>query len=111
MPLYGSARALNKKAVTANYGIGVWTREVTLDGSNPTPLVTPFKKIIGASGQIKGTAAQAVGAAGVRRLSFDYPAAGATINMYAWGHVLADATEIASTNATAVISVVVVGEY
>jgi hypothetical protein len=111
MPLSGALRALNKRSKDEHYGIGVWTTTVTLDGSNPTPVVTPFRNILGATANVKGNTAQAVGAAGVRRVETNWSANSATVNITAWGHVLADATEIASTNSTAVITLIVVGEY
>lgn len=111
MSLYGALQALNKKTNYKNKGVGVWTASITLDGSNPTPLTTPFRNILGATANVKGAAAQAVGAAGVRRVETNWAANSPTVDIRAWGHVLADATEITSTNSTAVITVVVIGEY
>lgn len=115
MSLYGALRALNRKtglpagSGQGTYGIGVWFTTVTLDGANPTPVTTPFRKVLGATANVNGAAAQAVGAAGVRRVETTWT--GNIVNITAWGHVLVDATEIASTNSTAVIAVMVIGEY
>ena len=82
----------------------VFAGEVALDGSNPTPVVTPFKTITGAVVALKGTAAPGVGTS---ILTWD--SSGGTLNIYAWKVTgTTDATLIASTG-TETVGYVVTG--
>lgn len=93
-------------------GFALWAGEVTLDGSNPTPLVTGFKTVLFAVAQLKKSTADAAGAANVQAVSVDYGGAVAagTINIYAWGSTAtADTAQVASTNSARVVSVFAVG--
>jgi hypothetical protein len=95
-------------------GLSFWASDVTLDGSNPTPVVTPFTTVKFAVAQLKKTAANAFGAANVSNINVDYGGAVAAgvINLYAFNVLsAADPGEVASTNSTVVVSVFAVGIY
>jgi hypothetical protein len=95
-------------------GLSFWASDVTLDGSNPTPVVTPFTTVKFAVANLKKSTTDAAGAANVQHVSVDYGGAVAagTVNLYAWNSVAtADANEVASTNSARVVSVFAVGIY
>ena len=82
----------------------LFSGEVALDGSNPTPVATPFKTITGAAVALKGTAAPGVGTS---ILTWDN--SGGTLNIYAWKVTgTTDATLIASAG-TETVGYVVTG--
>jgi hypothetical protein len=83
--------------------------EVTLDGGNPTPIVTGLATVTAFSIVRKGTGAPGVD---LTNVSCDYGGGvtAGTVNVYAWKITASgDATEIASTNSSAVYSWVAIG--
>lgn len=80
--------------------------EVTLDGTNPTPVVTGLSKVLSATATIKS--ATALGDDPVA-VSVDYSGSNGTLNVYAWKTDGSDPTLVASTNSTAVISWIAFG--
>lgn len=88
--------------------VGMIAGEKALDGSNPTPVVTPFKKVLAVWAAVKRTTAAAAGAAAVSNMTYDIAAN--VVNFYAWNDTAtADANDIAST-ATTTFSYMIVGE-
>lgn len=85
---------LNRQAI-------VVAGEVTLDGTNPTPVVTGLSKVLSATATIKS--ATALGDDPVA-VSVDYSGSNGTLNVYAWKTDGSDPTLVASTNNTAVVS-------
>lgn len=78
--------------------------EVTLDGSNPTPIVTGLSVVLGCQVTRKSAVAPALDPL---LFSVDYGGGvtAGTVNVYAWKATASgDGTEIASANATAVLS-------
>lgn len=76
--------------------------EVTLDGSNPTPVYTGLNKIASASASLKSATAPGDDPSW---LSVDYSGSDGTLNVYAWKNTGGtDPTLVASTNSSAVIS-------
>lgn len=82
-------------------------KEVTLDGSNPTPCTMDLlKKVKFALVSVKGSAAAALEAEPV----FDYSGSDNIVNVYAQAHTSnADPTLVASTDNTRVCVVFAVG--
>lgn len=79
--------------------------EVTLDGSNPTPVTTGLDGIVSASAALKSSTAPGDDPSW---LSVDYTAG--TLNVYAWKNTGGtDPTLVASTNNSAVVSWTAVG--
>ncbi len=79
--------------------------EVTLDGSNPTPVTTGLTTVIAAVAVFKSTSAPGDDPNG---LTVDY--SGGTLNIYAWKNISGtDPTQVASTNSSAVVSWIAVG--
>lgn len=89
-------------------GVKVATGEVTLDGSNPTPIVTGLATVTGCTVTLKQT-----GAPGDDPVTFTVNYGGGvtagTVNLYAWKTDGTDPTLVASTNSTAVVSWVALG--
>ena len=82
----------------------VFAGEVALDGSNPTPVVTPFKTITGAVVALKGTAAPGVGTS---ILTWD--SSGGTLNIYAWKVTTSADTTLIASAGTETVGYVVTG--
>lgn len=82
--------------------------EVTLDGSNPTPVDTGLRGIVGAIVMQKSTATPGDDPSA---FTVDYSAAlGGVVNVYAWKNTGGtDPTLVASTNNAAVVVVMAVG--
>lgn len=93
----------NGIAEVVREGKSVVAGEMALDGSNPTPLVTPFRVVKAVYAMIK---ANATPGDVVSILTYDV--SGNTVNFYAWVHGATDPTLVAST-ATHTISYIVVG--
>lgn len=90
-------------------GYKVARGEVTLDGANPTPIVTGLATVVACTVSNKRSTAPGLDP---HLFSVDYGGAVAagTVNLYAWKPTgAADATMIASTDADDVISWVAVG--
>ena len=86
---------LNRQAI-------VVAGEVTLDGSNPTPVATGLSKVLGATASLKQATAPGDDPSW---LSVDYSGTDGTLNVYAWKNTGGtDPTLVASTNSTAVVS-------
>lgn len=78
--------------------------EIALDGSNPTPVATGLKTIVGVSLALNGTSAP-----GDNTSVVTYGISGGTLNLYAWKNTSgSDPTLVASTG-TETVSYVVVG--
>ncbi len=74
-------------------GIYVTAGEATLDGSNPTPITTPFNTVTGVALALKGTSAP-----GDNTSVLTYGISGGTVNVYAWKNTSGtDPTLVAST--------------
>jgi hypothetical protein len=74
--------------------------EVTLDGSNPTPVTTGLNTIVAAQATLKSSSAPADDPSWV---SVDYTGSDGTLNVYAWKNTGGtDPTLVASTNSAAV---------
>lgn len=99
-------RTRRQKYPTKNFAYQM--KEVTLDGSNPTPITMDLlKQVKFAVAVYKGTGAPALEAAG---LNVDYSGSDNIVNLYAWAHTSsANPTLIASTNATRVVVVMALG--
>lgn len=82
----------------------IYAGEVALDGSNPTPIVTPFKTIYAVSVNLKGSAAPALTAS-----TLTYDVSGGTVNVYAWKPTGAGDTTLVTATDTDTISYVIVG--
>lgn len=85
----------------------IFAGEIALDGSNPTPVQTPFKTILGVALALKGTSAPGDNTS---VLTYDAPAASpGLVNIYAWKNTSGtDPTLVASTG-TETVSYVVMG--
>jgi hypothetical protein len=94
-------------AVAAGYKIA--RGEVTLDGSNPTPITTGLATVVACTVSLKSSSAPGDDPSW---LSVDY-AGGVTagaVNLYAWKNTGGtDPTLVASTNSSAVVSWIAVG--
>lgn len=92
--------------VAAGYKIA--RGEVTLDGSNPTPIVTGLATVVACTVSQKSASTP-----GDDPVAFTVDYAGGvtagTVNLYAWGHNGTDPTLVASTNNTAVVSWIAIG--
>lgn len=76
--------------------------EVTLDGTNPTSVVTGLTKVLGASASLKSATAPGDDPSW---LSVNYAGDDAQLDIYAWKNTGgSDPTLVASTNSSAVIS-------
>lgn len=76
--------------------------EVTLDGTNPTSVVTGLTKVLGAVASLKSATAPGDDPSW---LSVDYAGTGAQLDIYAWKNTGgSDPTLVASTNSAAGIS-------
>lgn len=84
-------------------GKAVIVGEKALDGSNPTPIVTPFAEIKAVVLTIRGSSAPADDIA-----MLTYAVSGKTVNVYAWEHNGTDPTLVAS-DSTATFSYLIVG--
>lgn len=83
----------------------VYVGEVTLDGTNPTPVSTGLSTIVAAAATLKQTSAPGDDPSW---LSVDYSTG--TLNVYAWKNTGgSDPTLVASTNSSAVVSVIAIG--
>lgn len=94
-------------AVASGYKIA--RGEVTLDGSNPTPIVTGLATVVACNVTRKATASPGLDPT---NFTVDYGGGvtAGTANVYAWKPTATgDCTLIASTNSTAVLSWVAVG--
>jgi hypothetical protein len=81
--------------------------EVTLDGSNPTPIDTGMRGVVAAVVVQKSTATPGDDPSG---FTVDYSAASGIVQVYAWKNTGGtDPTLVASTNNAAVVSVLAVG--
>lgn len=80
--------------------------EVTLDGSNPTPITTGLNTIVSATVTLKQATAPGDDPVGA---SVDYTGSDGTLNLYAWKTDGTDPTLVASTNNSAVFCWVAVG--
>lgn len=88
-------------------GAKLWAGEVTLDGANPTPVATDLASVVAATATLKQTTAPGDDPSW---LTVDYSLASGIVNVYAWKNTGGtDPTLVASTNNTAVVSVVAVG--
>lgn len=87
---------------------GMIAGETTLDGSNPTPVVTPFKRVLAVvTPLVKSNVAP--GATGLGTY-ISYDISGNTVNFYAWQHTsTANPTLVANTR-TDTFSYMIVGE-
>lgn len=93
-------------AVLGNGGSGQKIRAgtVTLDGSNPTPVVTGLTTILAATVSLKAAATP-----GDDPTSFSVGYSGGTLSIYAYKTDGADPTLVASTNAAATVDWIAVG--
>jgi hypothetical protein len=80
--------------------------EVTLDGSNPTPITTGLNTIVAATVTLKKTTSPGDDPVGA---TVDYTGSDGTLNLYAWKTDGTDPTLVASTNNSAVFCWVAVG--
>jgi len=88
--------------VEINRQVVVAAGEVTLDGSNPTPVATGLSKVLAATVSLKQATAPGDDPSW---LSVDYSGTDGTLNVYAWKNTGGtDPTLVASTNSTAVVS-------
>lgn len=113
---YGSVGEAPRTRSGRREGLFSWATEVTLDGTNPTPVSTPLREIKYAVACLKKSTADDEGAANVQNVSVDYGGAVAagTVNVYAWGletHAATGNGEVASTNSARVVVVMVLGVY
>lgn len=102
-----AALATAPAAVAAGYKIA--RGEVTLDGSNPTPITTGLATVVAATATLKTAAAPGDDPSW---LTVDY-GGGVTageLDIYAWKNTGGtDPTLVASTNSTAVVSWIAIG--
>jgi len=83
----------------------IFSGEILLDASNPTPVATPFKVITGVALTLK-----TVTAPGVVTSVLTYDTSGGTLNIYAWKVTSSSVTTlIASTEATDTVGYIVTG--
>lgn len=112
MAIIGAVGDARRNRAGGRRGGALWVGEVTLDGSNPTPVTTSLKTVLFAVAVLKKSTADATGAANVQSVSVDY-GGGVTagvVNIYGWGATAtADTAQIASTNAARVVSVFAYG--
>lgn len=88
--------------VEINRQVVVAAGEVTLDGSNPTPVATGLNKVLSATVSLKQATAPGDDPSW---LSVDYSGTDGTLNVYAWKNTGGtDPTLVASTNNSAVVS-------
>lgn len=81
--------------------------EVTLDGTNPTPITTGLNTIVSASVSLKSSSAPGDDPSWA---SVDYTGSDGTLNLYAWKNTGGtDPTLVASTNNSAVFCWIAVG--
>lgn len=91
-------------AVDLNAGRKTTGGTVTLDGSNPTPIVTGLAEVIAFScNEVKATSP------GDDPIGFSHTVSGGTVSLYAWKTDGSDPTWVASTNNSATISWIAVG--
>src|SRR5262245_31743566 len=82
----------------------VYAGEAALDGSNPTPVVTPFVKVESVQVALRGAVAP-----GDNTSVLTYDISGGTVNVYAWRNTSGtDPTLVASTG-TETFAYVIVG--
>lgn len=88
--------------------VGVIAGEVALDGGNPTPVVTPFKKVLAVvTPLVKSNVAP--GATGLGTY-ISYDVSGGTVNFYAWQHTSATNPTLVANTRTDTFSYMIVGE-
>ena len=84
----------------------VWG-EVQLDGANPTPIA--LARFLASIDELTATFRRTTAPA-LDPVAITWDRSGTTANIYAWKHTLAtDATLIASTNNTAIVSFIAIG--
>lgn len=88
--------AVVKRAESISNSVKVYAGEGVLDGSNPTPITTPFRKVIGVALTLQGSSAPGDNTS---VLTYELPAATPNIfNVYAWKNTGGtDPTLVAST--------------
>lgn len=100
-----TAAELNNLAQGVAAGYKLARGQLTLDGSNPTPAATGLATIVNCTASYQGTAAP-----GLDPTALSVNPNGTNLDVYAWKPTAAgDATLIASTNATAIVSWMCVG--
>jgi hypothetical protein len=79
--------------------------EVTLDGTNPTPIATGLTAVTGVALTLKSASAP-----GDDPSWLSYDVSGGTVNVYAWKNTGGtDPTLVASTSSTAVVGYIITG--
>lgn len=101
----GDGSIIEVATIPQSMGLKVRAGTATLDGSNPTPVTTGLSTIVAATVSLKATATP-----GDDPTSFSVGYSGGTLNIYAYKTDGTDPTLVASTNSSATVDWIAVGQ-
>jgi hypothetical protein len=82
----------------------IYAGEAALDGSNPTPVITPLHVVLGATLSLKNGTAPGVGTS-----VLTYALSGSTVNVFAWQPTSSANPTLVASPGNEVFSYVIVG--